>query len=279
MRITIVVVTVLLCATTAATAEESGSRSDGLFCSERCDAAYGACMRRRTGKGPEDCPGNLVRCRNVCEPAAARAAAKLARRPLSCRDACQADFDACLRRDDGKHGQACAKSVMVCRDACPGEPSESPAASAPPAIPEPPSPSLAPPPASPAPRSASPAPPPASAAESVRAVAPPVPYDVRSATSVAATPDRTPSSAAAPAKAETTSGAAAPRRPSIWSRAWCAVTGSCGSSATKAPVSCDDACGQAYDACVAHEDPKRGGGCAASSVRCRKECAEREAHP
>jgi hypothetical protein len=289
MRIMIVVVTALLCAATVAAAEESGNRSDALFCTERCDQGYETCMRWRTGKGTQDCPGSLLRCRNTCETPAERAAAKLARPPLSCRDACQADFDTCLRADDGKHGQACAKQVMVCRNGCPAEPSEEPAAaSAEPASPATETRTVPPPPASdtaaraPTPttdaaapesvkvRTAPPSRAAASAPEPARAVAPPVRDQPRSATS---------SAAMAPATGETaTHDAATPPRPSAWSRAWCALSGSCGGrAAAKKPVSCDDACVQSYDACVAHEDAKRGGECAAASVRCRNGCADRKA--
>ncbi|MBI3767833.1 MAG: hypothetical protein HY271_04965 [Deltaproteobacteria bacterium] len=259
MRIMIVAVTALLCAATVASAEESGNRSDALFCTERCDKGYETCMRWRTGKGTQDCPGNLFRCRNTCETPAERAAAKLARPALSCRDACQANFDTCLRADDGKHGQACAKSVMVCRNGCPAEPSEPAAESAAPANPVTETRTVPPPPASDA-----------NAPEPARAVAPPVGDEPRSATS---------SAAMAPATGETaTHDAATPPRTSAWSRAWCAVTGSCGSrAAARRPVSCDDACGQAYDACIAREDPKRGGECATASVRCRTGCADRKA--
>ncbi len=317
------VVTALLCSAMVAAAEDSATPRDGLFCSERCDADYQSCMRWRRGKGSGDCPGAFVRCRDACASPAARAAAKRAEPPLSCRDACQADFDGCLRRDNGKHTDTCSKSVMVCRNGCPEPPAAAaasaplparddesqraaplatPAAAnahvdepphlapvAPPAaanahVDEPPHAAPAPPPAAANPRAAD-APSIGPAAGKVSASAPPrgtgkapkgargvgaAADGARSSTSIAATADHAPSSAVAgPA-----SDGGSRHRPSAFSRAWCALTGSCGARALKGPVSCDDACAEAYDTCIAHEDPKRGGECSASSVRCRQDCAE-----
>jgi hypothetical protein len=270
MRMTLVVMTALLCASTLATAEERGTRSDALFCSERCETTYETCMRWRTGKGTRDCPGDLMRCRNTCEPPAARAAAQRARPPLSCRDACQSEFDACVHRDDGKHGEACAKSVMVCRDGCPPkEPSANDSASRP----QPPTVKAADAaPVKPAPKSHVAAP---SSAQPAK-VAAPARAETHSAASVAATDEHVSSSATASVAAGTTP---RERGPGIWSRMWCAITRSCGPRTSTAPVSCEDACRQSYDNCLTHEDPKRGGDCATASVRCRTKCDTHKSTP
>jgi hypothetical protein len=300
MRIATMVLTVVLCAAAVAAAEDHGTPRDGLFCSERCDADYQSCMRWRRGKGSGDCPGVFVRCRDACASPAARAAAKRAEPPPSCREACQADFDGCLRRDNGKHSDACAKSIIVCRNGCPEEPPAAASAPVPARVDEPQhaaptAPAAGANAAADEPQHAAPATPPAvgnraadapaigPAAGKVPPSAPPrnggkspkaargvgkAADGARSSTSIAATADPAPSSAVAvPASG---------RRPSALSRAWCALTGSCGTRAAKGPVSCDDACTEAYDTCIAHEDPKRGGECATSSVRCRQGCAE---HP
>ena len=287
MRIMIVAVMMLLCAATAVVAAERGKPGDTLFCSERCDANYETCMRWRTGKGTVDCPGNFVRCRDECEPPAARAAARAARPPLSCRDACQADFDGCMHRDNGKHSDTCAKNVMICRNGCPAEQPAPVAATAPSgtgtgaattapagevATPK------APPPAGVGPaadkvRSTAPAVVAPGAPVAARAAAAPQANEARPATSVAAAAENAPSSAVArPVTTPPTS-----QRPSAWSRFWCGLTGSCDASTAKAPLSCEDACRETYDTCVAHADPKRGGDCGAASVRCQSDCAERKA--
>jgi len=318
MRIAMVVVTALLCTTAVAAAEDQGTQGDGLFCSDRCDANYESCMRWRRGKGTGDCPGAFVRCRDACASPAARAAAKRAEPPPPCRDACQVDFDHCMKRDNGRHTDTCAKAVMVCRNGCPPEaPPAATEASAPPAARADES-QHAPPVTPPAAAAAAPAPPaaaapaqpaaPAPAAanaradehEPQRAAAPPagnprsadaigpaagkVPPStpprskrvktaggVGATTSIAATADHAPSSAVAVPASDGGS-----RRPSAWSRAWCALTGSCGSRVVKGPVSCDDACTESYTACIAHEDPKRGGDCATSSLRCHQDCGQRK---
>ena len=41
---------------------------DFYLCSDKCDKNYEACMRRRTGKGHEDCPGDVLKCRDKCSP-------------------------------------------------------------------------------------------------------------------------------------------------------------------------------------------------------------------
>src|SRR5205085_2233005 len=88
--------------------------------SEKCDGDYEACMGRRSGKGREDCPASVLKCRNTCSPTWRQTSRNIAA-PRSCRDKCQAGFDACVRADDGKHGGQCSRNVMVCREACPPE--------------------------------------------------------------------------------------------------------------------------------------------------------------
>ncbi len=302
MRIALAVVggVALLGVATMVRAEDGGlNRSEAVYCSERCETGYAACMRRRTGKSTEDCPGDLMRCRTKCDPtatgaAAATRSAAAKRLGLSCKDQCQADYDTCIRNDDGKHGPACAKNVMVCRNGCPDEPSRPVAVSEP--SPEAPTVSHSKVPSSGSAEPKRVTPPPAveraATQERARQIAPAAPKresarvattreaapppDTREAATTrdAAAPREVAPPAAAAVASEPTSREAPPPRRSAWSSAWCAITGSCGSHATQAPLSCPDACVRDYETCIAREDPKRGGACSAESVRCKQRCDE-----
>lgn len=320
MRIAIAVVVgvAMLGGAAQAMADDAApSRSEILYCSERCETDYSSCMRRRTGKGTEDCPGTLMRCRGTCDPTGTTTRSAAARR-LSCPDACQADYDSCIRVDDGKHGQACAKNVMVCRKGCPGEPSRAVGVTEPstdaPTVSHSKVPSsgsaeprrMSTPPAAergPASGVRQTAPPPAAAPSRVEtpsaanrpdaptgATPPRAPDSEKAGAPVVAPAPPPPHVAAAEAPAvdapplreappplaatdDTAPSEARRARPSMWSRVWCAATGSCGAtSAAAARLSCPDACVRDYDTCVAHEDPKRGGACATESVRCKQRC-------
>ncbi len=295
---------VLVAAVGRARAEEVVDRTDFYLCSSKCDRDYESCMRRHTGKATEDCPGAVLKCRNACNPEW-RDISRRAAAPVSCRDKCQASFDACTRADDGKHGGLCARDVMVCRDACPpeepaaGTAGEAPAAEAAAAAPA----AAVPPAAAPAaaPVGAAPAvaaaPQPEKIApvertpEPERASAPapaidkrepaphPVPPERAAAASqgAAALPEST-LHQAGPGSAgpQGATHASEPKR-GVWERVWCSVF-SCGSGATaQKPLSCEDACIKDYETCLAHADPKRGTDeCASGSLRCRQGCEPRK---
>jgi hypothetical protein len=268
-----VAVMAALGAAAVAAAEEGGIGSDGLLCSERCDVGYQSCMRSWNGKAARDCPGEFIRCRDACAPPAMRAAAK-AGQPFSCRETCQADFDACLRRNDGKHTEACARAVMVCRNACPQEPKATAAGGQAAAkttafitkaahsaaeTPRPPK-------ASPSPVSAT-----TPGRTTATEASGPARGEVHSMEAAQATADDAATSVAGVPEG---AGAQTPRS-GVWARLWCAVGGSCRSNTQQSSMSCDDVCREAFNACIAREDSKRNAECAASSVRCRQECTER----
>ena len=121
MRIaSVVVVSVaVLCSAVTASATDPVGQVDRMLCAKSCDSGYESCMRWRTGKGMQDCPGDLLRCRKQCDPTGESAAVAKNARPRSCREACLADFSDCVSRSDGKQRQDCAQTVMVCRQGCP----------------------------------------------------------------------------------------------------------------------------------------------------------------
>jgi hypothetical protein len=280
-------------------------------CAQKCEKGYDACLARSTGKGPEDCPGTLIRCRGKCDPEW-RTMSKRAPVPQTCREQCQSGYDACARTDDGKHGPVCARNVMVCRNACPPEEEAAPVESTAPAEavpaaanPEAPSAAAAPAPGSAAPAPVSPAPiapaPVAPASERVaapeKASAPAAAIDRTGAAPNSIVPERAvsnaPGTGAAPAAAALPEhtlapvavapagpqGATRPAQPrrSMWERVWCTVA-FCGTGATAhKPLSCVETCQQNYDTCFANRNPKRGSGCDTDIMVCRQACQEHKA--
>jgi hypothetical protein len=280
-------------------------------CAQKCEGGYDACLAKSTGKGPADCPGTLIRCRDKCDPEW-RTMSKRAPAPQSCREKCDSGYTACVQTENGRQVSVCATNVMVCRNGCPPEPEEeeaapvesaAPAEAAPAeAVPAAASPEAASPGGAPAAGSAAPAPvAPAPASERVaapeKASAPAPAIDktgaapnpvapqravanapgAGAARTAAALPEDTLAPVAvAPAGPQGTTRAARPRR-SMWERVWCSVA-FCGSGAkAHKPLSCLDTCQQNYDTCFANRDPKRGSGCDADIMLCRLSCKTHKA--
>jgi hypothetical protein len=281
----------VLCAVGGASAADPARQVDRLVCSQKCDGAYESCMRWRSGKGTQDCQGDILRCKQVCDPGGegAAAAAKNAR-PRSCREACLADFSDCVGRDDGKRRQDCAQTVMVCRQGCPPEPDDT--AAAPEMIERrdsiaPSTRDAAPPPAA---REAMPArdamppsarevaPPPSTREQAVEHVAPAPKPAAAERAPVARAAAAEPEPAPVPPRDETeTDVPASASRGNVFARAWCAVSGSC-RAVGDTPLSCEERCDETYDACTARANPKRGGECAPALMRCRQGCEDTTVH-
>ncbi len=251
----------------AITREAAAPRS----CRDKCQASFDSCMHADDGKHGSTCNKDVIVCRDACPP-----------------EEPPAQGSASV---DSAAGNAAKPATAP--PAAAAAPATRAAAAPPEAVPAAHAASAPPPPAVAPPASAAPPAKPEKAPERVgaseKASAPAAPIDRREAAPHPVPPARTVTNApAAAARPETTLGpASAPAGPqgatraeqpkrTLWARMWCSVV-YCGSGATaQKPVSCDDACVEDYEACLAHEDTKRGGECAAASLRCRQSCEERK---